>query len=267
MRLGCPNCDALYEVDDAAIPLTGRDVQCSNCGHAWFQPHPETEAEAEAEAAVYGTLPARPVATPPVATPPAPAADGDDDDDDAAAPPAGTPPRRALDETLLAVLREEAAREAEARRADAARMMQTQPDLGLPAAGPAAPRPADPGSADPGPAAVTAPDRAQRRDLLPDIEEINSTLRPGAEARDGSAEAEPADAPRQGFRTGFVSTVAVFVLLALVYLLAPRLAAAVPALDGALTAYVAAVDGFRLWLDGLMGRAAGAVRGISGEGG
>ena len=37
MRLVCPNCEAKYEVPDDAIPDNGRDVQCANCGHAWFQ--------------------------------------------------------------------------------------------------------------------------------------------------------------------------------------------------------------------------------------
>lgn len=37
MRLGCPNCNAQYEIDDAAIPTDGREVQCSACGHGWFQ--------------------------------------------------------------------------------------------------------------------------------------------------------------------------------------------------------------------------------------
>jgi predicted Zn finger-like uncharacterized protein len=37
MRLVCPNCEAKYEVPEDAIPDTGRDVQCANCGHAWFQ--------------------------------------------------------------------------------------------------------------------------------------------------------------------------------------------------------------------------------------
>mgnify|MGYP001236180449 CR=1 FL=1 len=36
MRLGCPKCGALYEVDAAAIPETGREVQCSACDHRWF---------------------------------------------------------------------------------------------------------------------------------------------------------------------------------------------------------------------------------------
>ena len=37
MRLECPNCKARYEVDDDAIQGAGRDVECSACGHAWFQ--------------------------------------------------------------------------------------------------------------------------------------------------------------------------------------------------------------------------------------
>ena len=37
MRLVCPKCVAQYEVDDQAIPETGREVQCANCEHIWFQ--------------------------------------------------------------------------------------------------------------------------------------------------------------------------------------------------------------------------------------
>jgi predicted Zn finger-like uncharacterized protein len=37
MRLICPNCVAQYEVDENVIPAEGRDVQCANCGHIWFQ--------------------------------------------------------------------------------------------------------------------------------------------------------------------------------------------------------------------------------------
>ena len=37
MRLVCPNCVAQYEVADGTIPETGRDVQCANCHHIWFQ--------------------------------------------------------------------------------------------------------------------------------------------------------------------------------------------------------------------------------------
>src|SRR6056297_1821927 len=48
MRLNCPNCGAQYEVPEAVIPTSGRDVQCSNCGDTWFQHHPD-HAPAEAE--------------------------------------------------------------------------------------------------------------------------------------------------------------------------------------------------------------------------
>ena len=44
MRLICPNCSAQYEIDATMIPVEGRDVQCSNCGHTWFELHPAAEA-------------------------------------------------------------------------------------------------------------------------------------------------------------------------------------------------------------------------------
>ncbi|MBC6442351.1 MAG: zinc-ribbon domain-containing protein [Rhodobacteraceae bacterium] len=37
MRLVCRKCTAQYEVDESAIPKQGREVQCTNCGHTWFQ--------------------------------------------------------------------------------------------------------------------------------------------------------------------------------------------------------------------------------------
>ena len=37
MRLVCPSCDAEYEIARSAIPRSGREVECSNCGHSWFQ--------------------------------------------------------------------------------------------------------------------------------------------------------------------------------------------------------------------------------------
>ena len=44
MRLVCPNCSAQYEIDGSMIPDGGRDVQCSNCGHTWFElPPPKVD--------------------------------------------------------------------------------------------------------------------------------------------------------------------------------------------------------------------------------
>ena len=51
MRLICPNCGAQYEVPQSVIPEAGRDVQCSSCGHTWFQTHPDMEPAAEDDAA------------------------------------------------------------------------------------------------------------------------------------------------------------------------------------------------------------------------
>ncbi|MEN9012433.1 MAG: zinc-ribbon domain-containing protein, partial [Yoonia sp.] len=47
MRLICPNCGAQYEVADDVIPLDGRDVQCSNCGHTWFENRGDSNADDE----------------------------------------------------------------------------------------------------------------------------------------------------------------------------------------------------------------------------
>ena len=112
MRLLCPNCDAEYEVDASVIPDNGRDVQCSNCGHAWFQLPPEIAAEMEAEDALYDA-PSVPM------TDPAPA------------PLVEEPPRRGIDESVLAVLREEADREAAARKGDAPQPIEIQTEMGL----------------------------------------------------------------------------------------------------------------------------------------
>lgn len=53
MRIVCPKCVAQYEVDESAIPEQGREVQCANCEHIWFQDYidmlPERiKADAEA---------------------------------------------------------------------------------------------------------------------------------------------------------------------------------------------------------------------------
>lgn len=263
MRLTCPNCDAQYEVDDSAIPDTGRDVQCSNCGHAWFQLPPDVEAALEAEEAVH--------AAPPRQVPPSAAqeADDDDDDDDAApapAAPAAAPapsPRRQLDENLMAILREEAEREAAARRNERARGIEIQPDLGLDQAGAAAPPPVIP------PVSITAADTAarpgSRRELLPDIEEINSTLRaanpPETEA---IVEAVAEARGRSGFRAGFSLVLLVAVLLVAVYVMAPRIAHNLPASAPAMQAYVTTIDGARLWLDGAVQGMIATLRGLSG---
>jgi hypothetical protein len=194
------------------------------------------------------------------------------------------PPRRPLDENVMAVLREEALREAAARRAESARAFEPRPDPALaatattgrmpspsdPPAPPAAP-PAVAEAAAPAPAAggedAMAGGRAAgpRRELLPDIEEINSTLSGASGRRVAGRGGARASAGRGGggFRTGFLAMLIACALLALAYGLAPRLAEQMPGLAPTLDSYVAAVDGLRLAVSGLVRRVGSMLDGSS----
>jgi predicted Zn finger-like uncharacterized protein len=291
MRLVCPNCDAQYEVDDAAIPEAGRDVQCSNCGHAWFQLHPDALAEAELEAEVFtADEPSGPEADPLPASLTAGAssaaeavvmADYEPDGRTGLAPdPEAEPPhRRAIDESVLAVLREEAERETAVRRAETPRAVETQSDLGLqqmpvPASVLAArerfkdlstesdDHDSDDASARP----------SSRRELLPDIEEINSTLRASSEPRgddedDDVAPSAPVDDRRQGFRSGFMLMLLVAIALWTTYAMAPRIAEQFPASKPAMAVYVSAVNKARIGVDSALQSASKSLRSLSGQDG
>ncbi len=384
MRLVCPNCEAKYEVPEDAIPETGRDVQCANCGHAWYQMRSRAAAEpAAAPAPAPVAAPARlaeaaPVATPEVTVaasetviepadpvsemPPeepalaeaagpdlvaepasepetlaetelpsgdpaevlpegepeepesaanspaapeavaeaapsveapvetaagvedvaAPASVGtipaieaavveavlaeeaaDDAADTAVAELADTaaPAAYAVDDSVLAILREEAEREAQARLAEAARPVETQVDLGIDSAVPARPAEIAPVVPAVAAAAVAGAD-PMRRTRLPDVEEINSTLRPTETAADDGAgpEAAPVEG-RSSFRSGFLLVMTVAILGSALYGSADALASAVPALAGPLAAFVSFVDSLRLQLDGLMQSATVAING------
>jgi resuscitation-promoting factor RpfA len=381
MRLVCPSCDAKYEVPEDAIPESGRDVQCANCGHAWFQmrtkpadtaerpvtetaPAPEASVAASAEAPVAEAAPETPAepaappeepvadvaaepptaapaepteaaaepdpvvapeetvvvesvteavteaaetvvsdvvavaegaaeatvaaeglvadilaetASPPVETEPTPAADTPDVAKEDAVEPVAVasasasssepPPGYAVDESVLAILREEADREAKARAAEAQRP-ETPP--GSVAKSTASGKKKKPAAVplDDEPAAETADDdiglkSATRRDLLPDVEEINSTLRPS----EVPVEADPTGAvmaarePSGGFRTGFLTMMTIAIIGAVFYIAAPTLARLVPGLSDPLMAYVGMVDGLRLSLDGMMRSATVAING------
>lgn len=104
-------------------------------------------------------------------------------------------------------------------------------------------------------APATTPQRqVPRRELLPDIEEINSSLRPDERAAEMSPHDEVAQdgdtdiRRRSGFRTGFLIVVALFVIASGVYIFAAPIKESVPALTGMLDAYVAWVDAKRLML-------------------
>ena len=261
MRLICPNCDAEYEVDNAAIPDTGRDVQCSSCGHAWFQLPPEVELALEQEDELFGA----PVGSPPA---PEPVPSAAEQDEPAPAMPAQ---KRTVDENLMAILREEAEREAQARKAEAA-PIETQTEMGL-ATPPAksgglvgaARRIAQMKGIDPDAAPKPAPRPGSRRDMLPDIEEINSSLKGGDAAASGFPELEPASTPTSGsgFRNGFALSLLVAAVGVAAYVMEPRISEQIPAAAGAMKAYVGVVDDARLWLDGIMRAATASLRDIS----
>ena len=291
MRLVCPNCDAEYEVDDAAIPRDGRDVQCSSCGHAWFQVHPEVEAEQDAEADLYDAPTGALAATPDVedevaagtAAAPAPVI-APAPEPEPEVPVIAPPKARTLDETVLAVLREEAEREAASRRAETAPRpaLESQTEMPLAAA-------SDPGGMAAAvrriarmrgvatePAVVEAlPEVAavprSRGQMFPAIEDINSTLRATGDRDKGADDAMSDTLPdlrnkgRSGFRRGFVLLVVVAVALVALYVLAPLIAARVPALAAAASAYVAAVDAARVWLDANLRALVAMLRGLAGD--
>ena len=370
MRLVCPNCEAKYEVPEDAIPETGRDVQCANCGHAWFQMRPRAAAAETVVAPPAPVTPPAPAAPPavepapvvePVAVAPvedippvvetvpepvpadegiaeaapvepvvaatsqdgvaavaeaepeiivaeaapvasdviaaadeaveaepvaeavpvveeiaagtpadtAPAAEAEaavaEEVEEAEAPVAAAmaaPAAYAVDESVLAILREEAEREAQARRAEVAKPLETQTELGIEAAIPESRKPVE--AIAPVEAAEAESDDklANRRTRLPDVEEINSTLRPSEAAESEGAEAVPVAAEgRSSFRSGFLLVLTVAILGSAIYGAAESLSQAVPALAGPLKAYVGFVDSLRLHLDGLMQSATVAING------
>jgi predicted Zn finger-like uncharacterized protein len=245
MRLTCPSCGAQYEVPDEVIPVNGRDVQCSNCSKTWFQartgqtdlPEPE-EADA-------------PLAEPTV--------EAVDEAEPAADVPA--PVRRELDPKVAEILRQEAERETRLRALDKTGGLESQPDLGLETALPGKSRAATPKAAPapvpPAPVEEAAVEEAAaagaRRDLLPDVEEINASLRKGEDPSAHVGAWDEDEGGSGGFTRGFAVGLMLIGLLVLAYMNAGVIVASVPPLDPVLTAYVGAVDTARLSFDSMMG--------------
>ncbi|WP_417678236.1 zinc-ribbon domain-containing protein [Pseudodonghicola sp.] len=196
--------------------------------------------------------------------------DEEAEEEPAAEPPAA-PARSALDTSISDILRQEAEREVRLRAKEAVGL-ESQPDLGLDSydyededLGPRqaadstlrARRSSYDKFEDEDEDNAPAPSPAvSRRDLLPDIEEINSTLRAGGAATraamaDNAMEAE--DRPRSGFMRGFAVALILGAFLLIVYANAPRIARAVPQADPALSAYVAMIDQARYWIDAKLG--------------
>lgn len=247
MRLICPNCGAQYEVPTEVIPTEGRDVQCSACSNTWFQAHPDHDAALADEVD-------RP-SVEPVAPPPEPEPQ----------PQMPILEKRELDPNVSDVLRQEAEFEAQARAAEQGGGLESQPELGLESqpedegerrAREARERMArmrgEPVPAEVAVAAVTAT-AGSRRDLLPDIEEINSTLRSSGERR-RPAEATDADLPGTtpkvrgkgyGFRRGFFSMIVLAALSIGAYVFGPKISEIIPAAEPLIAQYSNGVESLR----------------------
>ncbi|MBE1285790.1 MAG: thioredoxin [Rhodobacteraceae bacterium] len=279
MRLTCPNCGAQYEVPDGVIPPEGRDVQCSNCGNTWFQgpdpapladaPTPEPDwVEEPADANVESPQEEATETSERQIEPEAESFPEDaqfEDGTDVEEPPSRDPQQergRTLDPSVSEILREEAEREAQLRATETQSGLESQPDLGLPEADEGerrAKQARDHMARIKGedPTAISNDPSGSRRDLLPDIEEINSSLR---SSDSGSAPAIPdhveeqlSSQSRGSFARGFALVMIFAIILGLIYKMAPQIATSVPQADPMLSAYVAIVDQGRIWVDAQVG--------------
>ncbi len=277
MRLICPNCGAQYEVDDDVIPAAGRDVQCSNCGHTWFQRSTGQDRQMAED------RPDEDQQTEPL----------DDEDEDEAAERQHDDlsdeefeeeadgalerdlTRRELDPSVAGILREEAEREKAEREHDPVGL-ETQTELGLDSGADDARHDDDTPDDQSTPSAEIEEDEGEmtvsavvaasaRRDLLPDIEEINSTLTATSDRDEADPDEREEERAKSGFRRGFIIAVLFFAVLALIYAYAPRIVEAVPALEPVLSSYVAAVNALRLWVDGLMQSAVEKLTALLGQ--
>lgn len=277
MQLQCPICDAEYEVDASAIPYDGRDVQCSNCGHSWFQNHPDTKIDYALESSLYDPPPPMPQAE-----------------------VASAVPKRELDPQVLRILREEVELEAAKRAAESAALAPPLPQA-LPRSDVSAPSPSptprledsagdvgqyrDSGlGADesvkaqtdaemgfPPPQAARAPlppasaslaePMAARRVIGPDILDKGGpkgaadasggdTLRavkpePATEAKFSLDEKRPVQRGSFARGAGFYAAVLIACAAASVYIFAPELANHEPRLVPYLERYVALINGWR----------------------
>ena len=285
MRLICPNCGAQYEVADDVIPMAGRDVQCSNCGHTWFErpgaseaaeagevlpvpqatpqpdiwvdPVPEPRVVPEPEAVPEPKVVAEPKVVPepdPAPEPsvePEPQADPTPAFDPVAAAAAAATPRRGLSADLAEMLREEAAREAEARAAEAPANPPELPSINSLSDDQRNEEVRRRTARLRGEESIAPPaTAAARRELLPDIDKINSSLRPATEYGTMDTTAEPViQARRRGARFGFSTVMLIVAVLVGLYVGAPKLSTLVPAAEPVLTRYVAVVNDARLWID------------------
>ena len=228
MRLMCPNCSTQYEIPDEWIPDSGRDVQCFYCARTWIQARvPQAEAPIEAPAPEAGKAVEE---VEEVAVSEAEDAQPDKFDE---------PAKGNMNPAVANILKEEAVREAELRDREGTNPeSQPNPALDPPEELEVKPR---------HPTATETAGDAGRKDVLPDVEAINSGLR-GDLASDNTEAVAPAR-KSNGFLRGFALIVIIGTVLFLIHDNATRISDAVPQADPVLKSYVALVDQAHLWLE------------------
>lgn len=192
----------------------------------------------------------------------------DASDEEAATPPeaaqaeAGSRLRRALDASVSDILREEAELEKQTRASEQSQALETQGDLGLESGENHVDqrvsdaqsrmrrlRGEDDRAAAAGP--IIAP-KGTRRDLLPDIEEVNSTLRKSSDtprAHDLAPKPQPKARRARGFRLGFALALLLAVASVFVYGSHDSLAQSYPAAAPYIEGFMQSTNSARLWLD------------------
>ncbi len=277
MRLICPKCDAQYNVADDAIPKGGRDVQCSTCGHTWFQ----TELSRVLSRPVSRVL-SRPIPTAvkSEAKEPEMAASRDvgaydvpHQHKDKSQP--HQPKHRPVDPNIASILREEAAREHKVPAASDAPKPEKKPaqpvdveatrqriaQMTVDEGG----TPAGQGAAV---AAATAGGTANPR-AVPGIGEINAVLRSREQNNSdaGITEAERVEAiRRRGFRRGFFLVMGLFAVVITPYVLAEQIIENLPQSRETMTQYVAVIDTLRASMNVTISGIIDSIRALTGQG-
>jgi len=222
---------------------------------------PETKAETEVEPETEVEADPEPDPEPePVVDPEPEPSQPETDDTNGPQEPEASEARPDIDAGISSILREEAEREVNLRATESG-PLESQADLGLDDVGGAT------GQRGQGIRSrmarlrgeKPAPVEEARRDLLPDIEEINSAWDNQNDGQGHSNELAQVQAQAQaqeqrgGFLRGFAMIVVIGVVMTLIYAKAPLIADFLPVAEPALNAYVGMVDQGRIWLDAQIG--------------
>ncbi|MDA5558342.1 zinc-ribbon domain-containing protein [Shimia sp. MMG029] len=236
--------------DDVDLGGTDWDLETED---PWMPAHGDTAATNE-------TYEEEELSDTPAAAPGAIAQTSGGNDDTVSPDDTNGPRRRGLDDSVADILREEAAFESQARAAEEPQSLETQAEFALPEAETSAYDPVEErldrlrGQDEKRANAASLTDiRSTRRDLLPDIEEINSTLRSASDKPKRKADprkAEEAGARRsRGFRLGFVAVLLIAAASIFVYSSHDRLSAQYPVAAPYIESFMTSSNQARIWLD------------------